>query len=208
MPRDLPRYEGNDGSEWGLKQWPDTARIPRHQLDPLYHGDHGQGLYGLFSIVNALRLALAHRRPFTPREIDDLIDVGLRFLELRIGLRRGVVGAVRLELWLRMAQALVEHVARTKRVPLGLQALGRHEDRVSRADAFSMLEATVRKRRLMLMLRRGGLYTVVTGYTAYSLLLFDSGGGGWISKRLTGVPGDSANTRHIIYPASFLALSY
>lgn len=208
MPRDLPRYEGNDGSEWGLKQWPDTARIARHQLEPLYHGDHGKGLYGLFSIINALRLAVANRRPFAPREIDDLIDVGLRFLELRIGLRRGVVGAVRLELWQRMAQALVEHVARTKRVPLDLQALTRRESQISRTDAFSMLEATIGRRRLLLMLRRGGLYTVVTGYTPHSLLLFDSGGAGWISKRLTGVPADSSNARHIIYPASFLALSY
>jgi hypothetical protein len=40
------------------------------------------------------------------------------------------------------------------------------------------------------------------------LLLFDSQGCSWISKHSTGIPSDGGDRRHIIYPGSFIALSY
>lgn len=185
-----------------------AVRISRHGLAPLYHPDHADGLYGLFAIVNALRLAVAARAPFTCRDTDELMDVGLRFMELRISLRRGVVGGVRLELWRRMADAMVYWTSRNRRMALGLEALFPRREPISREQAFHLLERALRRHRLVLMMRGGGRYTVLTGQTQQSLLLFDSGAAGWIAKRATGVEGDCRDRRHILYPSSFLTLSY
>jgi hypothetical protein len=74
-----------------------------------------------------------------------------------------------------------------------------------RTAAWAAIEQQIDVWRPVLTLMRGGRYSVVSGYTDASWLLFDSGGACWISKRVTGVPGDCEGARHILYPASFLA---
>ena len=61
--------------------------------------------------------------------------------------------------------------------------------------------------RVPLLLCRGGHFTAVSGVTAASLILFDSGGSYWVRKQACGVPGNGEELRHMIYPASFLALN-
>jgi hypothetical protein len=77
----------------------------------------------------------------------------------------------------------------------------------SRQAAFDGIENALRRLRVPLLLCRGGHYTVVRGITESSLILLDSGGACWISKRACGVPGDGCGLKHVIYPASFMALT-
>ncbi|WP_223276753.1 hypothetical protein [Sphingomonas daechungensis] len=76
-----------------------------------------------------------------------------------------------------------------------------------RGDAFNVIHQTVLERRAMLLLMRGGRYSVIKGYSPSSFSLFDSGGSWWMMKNVTGVCGDSGDARHVFYPATFLAMS-
>ena len=128
--------------------------------------------------------------------------------ELRMKGRGGqivITRGIRVRLWHSLVEALVEAARRRTGQFLSLERLfveGR-----DRAAVFGALQRSVATFRVPLILLRGGIYTVVNGITPSSILLFDARGCCWISKRVCGVPGDAHGARHVVHPASFVALN-
>lgn len=174
-------------------------------LWPLYHGDNCTGLSGLFAILNAIRLAIAHKHSLTEPELYRIMRAGLRFLEGRLTPAQLVGSGVRVNLWRRMAEAMVEVTLREAGAWVRIERVFVSEPGTQ--AAFDAIEDAIGRLRPVMMLRRGGRYTVVSGFTGSSLLLFDSGGSCWIRKHVCGVPGDCESARYVLYPASFLAVS-
>lgn len=184
-----------------------NTKLPNAALiSPLWQGDACLGLSGLYAIVNAIRMGLADRRPLNAKEVERLFAAGMRFTNGRMTPEQATVCGLRVSAWRAMAEGLVEHTRRITGVRLMVERLivPIPADRVT---AFASLGEALLGLRVPLMLLRGGHYTVVSGITRSSLLLFDSRGACWVSKRMCGVPGDCGGARHLLYPASFLTLS-
>jgi hypothetical protein len=175
-------------------------------IAPLLHGDSIVGLSGLYAITNAIRLAVADRRQLNAGEVYKLMSAGFEFLSGRVTPRQAFQSGCRMSTWRAMGHAMIE-VARTRLgLNLGLDRVIVENGRSTQA-AFAAIENAIANWRPVLMLCRGGRYTVVSGFTSSSLLLFDSGCAWWIAKRACGVPGDGESAAHMLYPASFMALS-
>jgi hypothetical protein len=183
----------------GLKLKPATL------LWPLYHGDNCIGLSGLYAILNAIRLAIAHKQVLTEPELYRIMRAGLRFLEGRLTPVQLLSSGLRVNLWRSMAEAMTEVTLREAGAWARVEPVFVSDPGVR--AAFDAIEDAIERLRPVMMLCRGGRYTVVSGYTASSLLLFDSAGSCWIKKHVCGVPGDCDSARHVLYPASFLAVS-
>ena len=185
---------------------PDYFKLKNaRSVGPLYHGDGCVGLSGLYAVVNGLRLVVAHKHTFTQSEVDGLLRAGLRFMAGRLSPAQAVVCGLRVHLWWMLTEALAEVTLSRTGIRVWTERLFVFEN--GREPAFSALEQAVRNWRVPMLLCRSGHYTVVSGFTSSSLLLFDSGGACWMAKRGCGVPGDCENARHMLYPASFVSLS-
>ncbi len=182
------------------------VKLPNAALvDPLWHGDGCTGLSGVYAVVNSIRLVVAHKHEFSARRTDDLLMAGLRFMDGRLSPSRALGCGLRLGVWRQLVEALTDHARSRYGMLVFTERV--HDDRDSSGhEIWLAIEQALDRHRAVLLLMRGGRYTVVSGYTANSLLLFDSGGACWISRGLTGVPGDCRDARHVIYPSSFVAL--
>lgn len=201
---DALQVEG--GFPSGAASGPQKAKVKNALLlSPLWHGEGCVGLSGLYAVTNAIRLTLAHKHSFTGPELHALMRVGLRFLNGRLTPEQVALCGLRVTLWRSLAQAMVDAARRLTGTPLQLERL--FSAAASRAAAFATIEQAITRLRAPMMLCRGGHYTVVSGFTGSSLLLFDSGGACWMAKRVCGVAGDGDDARHVIYPTSFLALT-
>lgn len=185
---------------------PIRAKLPNaSRIQALVHGDGCLGHSGIYSVVNGIRLVLAHNRGLQAPAMDELVAAGLRFMDGRLSPERAAASGLRVGLWRQLAEALTDHTRERHRMLVFVERIYL-DNNVDRASTWSAVEESIRLHRAVLLLMRGGRYTVISGYTPSSLLLFDSAWSCWISKRATGVPGDSDGARHIIYPSSLLAL--
>ena len=178
---------------------------PAKLLWPLYHGDNCTGLSGLYAILNAIRLAIAYKHSLTDPELYRIMRAGLRFLEGRVTPTQLIGSGLRVNLWRTMAEAMTEVTLREAGAWVRIERV--FVSGPGTRAAFDAIEDAIERLRPVMMLCRGGRYTVVSGFTTSSLLLFDSAGSCWIKKHVCGVPGDFDSARHVLYPASFLAVS-
>jgi|GEM_PF-3028345 len=199
--------DGEGSVEAGAAPPPRPLKHPNAgSISPLWLGDGCEGLSGLYAAINGIRLAVAHRHRFTQAELHMLMRAGLRFLDGRLTPQQCVLNGLRVQLWRRLVEVMLE--ATRQRTGIHMVAERMPIDReAGRRGALVALDEAVRALRVPLILCRGGIYTAVSGTTTASLLLFDSRGACWISKRACGVPGDGDGLRHVIYPTAFLALN-
>lgn len=184
----------------------ERSRLPNRSLiEPLTHGDGCVGLSGLFSIANGIRLVLADRCLFDGPAVHDLLNTGLRFMDGRLTPTQVATSGLRAAMWRQLAEAMTAQVRFRHRALVFAERVY-VDGSADRSAGWAVIEQNVRARRAVLLLMRGGRYTVVSGYTPSSLLLFDSGWAQWIRKHATGVPGDASGARHIIYPSSFMVM--
>lgn len=180
-------------------------KLPNSALvEPLWHGDGCIGLSGLYAVLNAIRLVSAHKRHFDAARTHELLMAGLRFMDGRLTPSRAQLCGLRMNMWRQLVEALSDHVRSRHQLLVFTDQL--HVDEQSTECALSAIERAIDRRRAVMLLMRGGRYTVVGGYTPSSLLLFDSGGACWISRRITRVPGECGSARHVVYPSSFMTL--
>jgi hypothetical protein len=189
----------------------DSEAVPRRTklrnarlVSPLWQGDGCVGLSGLYAIVNGIRLTLAHKHVMNAIEVHELLVAGMRFLSSRLTPQQALLSGLRVTLWRGLAEAMTEMARRQFGDWIWVERL--YPTELGRDAAFATLEDAVLRIRAPMMLCRGGHYTIMSGFTPSSLLLFDSGGACRITRQLTGVPGDCDGARHVIYPNSFLAL--
>ncbi len=183
-----------------------AAKLANTRLvEPLEYGETLIGLSGIYAITNAIRLAIADKRQLTAGEVHMLMASGFNFLSGRLTPKQVFHSGCRISVWRGMGQAMVEAARLKLHIHLGLDRLF-VEASDDRMGAFAAIEQAIIRWRPVLMLCRGARYTVVSGFTPTSLLLFDGGGACWLSKQACGVPGDSENMRHLLIPASLMAL--
>lgn len=200
------------GTRWADGEGGDTAATPgqlrpKHPnaslIMPLVIGDACQGLSGLYAAVNGVRLVLAHKHQFSATENHLLMRAGLRFLDGRLSPQQCVLNGLRIQLWRPMLEAIAEATRIRMGLRVGIERLFVTDVR-SRDAAFDTLDEALSRRRVPMMLCRGGSYMVVSGATASSILLFD-GDAYWLAKRACGVRGDGGTLRHVMCPGSFMA---
>jgi hypothetical protein len=186
---------------------PVPSRHPNAGLiDPLWVSEDCTGLTALYAALNGIRFALAHQHRFTVSEVHTLMTAGFRFFEGRLSPNRCVMNGIRVQLWPGLVAAMCEATSQRtgRRVLLERIHIGSRHDRM---EVFNALEDAIARFRVPLILLRGGTYTVVTGFTRASILLFDSRGYSWISKRSCGVPGDQPEARYMLCPSALVALN-
>ena len=174
-------------------------------ISPLWHPEACAGLSGIYAIINAIRLALADRHIFCAAELHALTSAGLRFMSGRLTAEQSVLAGLRVSLWRALAEAMITVARRQTGVFLGVERLFVAE--AGRKAVFDTIEQAIMHMRVPMILCRGGHYTVIKGFTRSSLLLLDSSGASWVTKRACGVPDDCTDARHVLYPSSFLTLN-
>jgi hypothetical protein len=174
-------------------------------IEPLLYGDALVGISAIYAVTNALRLAVAHRQRLTAAEAYKVMAAGFGYWSGRLSPAQAFQSGCRVSHWRGLAQAMTETARRQLGIQVFVDRLVIHA--ADRASLFSAIEEAIGQWRPVLMLCRGGRYTVVSGFTPSSLLLFDGGGAHWLAKHACGVPGDCENARHMLYPASLMALS-
>jgi len=173
-------------------------------LAPLYFGDGCVGHSGLYAIINGIRLAIADRHVLTGPELDAVMRSGLRFMSGRLTPEQATLCGLRVSLWRQLAHAMAE--ATLRRTGLLVRAERLFVAERGTQAAFDTIEQAILSWRVPMLLFRGGHYSVVSGFTRSSLLLFDSSGACSIRKSVCGVAGECEKARHILYPGSFLAI--
>jgi hypothetical protein len=202
---DVANSAGGDDQSDSWLNIPRQAKLTAAKLlDPLRQGDHCPGLSGLFAITNAIRLVLGGSYASSDRESIQIIAAGLRFLNGRLSPERAVTSALPFGLWLRLIDALGHFIHRRTARMVIAERVG--PVILDREAAWMAIEQTILSGRPLLTLLQGGRYTVVSGFTHASLLLFDSSGAHWIAKSSTGIPGQRGEVKHILRPTSFVAL--
>lgn len=179
---------------------PNAARVK-----PLFHGDGCIGLSGIYSIINGIRVVLAHRYEFDGPALYELLRASFRFMDGRLSPTRTATCGLRVAMWRELAEAMTHHVRKRHRALVFAERV-HTEPGIDRKSAVSLIEQNIRNYRAVLVLMHGGRYTVISGYTPSSLVLFDSNWSCWISKRVTSVPNDCEGARHVIHPTALLTL--
>ena len=166
---------------------PAASSLPGTRLtDPAAQGDY-DGLCGLYCIINAVKLVMAPHRELRHDEARSLFAVGVRFLLQRGGLPKAVHSCVRPRDWPGLAERIVASTQRIAGFPIVL-------DR-PRLSANAPFEATLSHVERMItagmapcVFLRGSYrhYSVISGYTPASLLLFDSFSYHWVRRRSCG----------------------
>lgn len=172
-------------------------------VEPLDAGDGLGGLSGIYAIINAVRLAVAHKRKLTAGEVHLLMAVAFDYVSGRLTPKQAFQSGCRVSVWRGMAAAIIEAARHQLDLRLAIDRL--IVESSDRDAALRAIEAAIGQWQPVLMLCRGGRYIVISGFTQTSLLLFDARAC-WLSKHACGVPGDSESARHLLIPASFMAL--
>lgn len=195
----------------GSAMWDAAPSLRPHKhpnsktVHALWLGDGCDGLTAVFAAVNGIRLALAHQHRLTAFEVHQLIGAGLHFFDGRLSPQQSVLSGVRVQHWHALISAMTEVTDQLTGVRIRPERI-HVEMKHDRRAVFQALDDSVARLRVPLLLLRGGIYTAVSGTTPASILLFDSRGYSWISKRACGVPGDCVQMRHMIYPSALVAL--
>ncbi|WP_174273353.1 hypothetical protein [Sphingomonas bacterium] len=190
-----------------LKRQP---RLRSHQqLYPYAHG-HFDGLCGLYSALNGLRLLSAEcRKPLDDAQCETLFRDGIRWLQDRQRLSDALRYGLRMRSWVALLKRLTSRAARM----LGLDIVVERPFRGLKAVPLGLIvEATaqaVQDRKPVLLLLKGayGGYTVVCGVSPARLRLFDSYGRSWIRIRSCLPAAKGRAPRHQIDVASITFLA-
>jgi hypothetical protein len=171
-------------------------------VEPWLEADGLSGTAGLYTIINGIRVALAARSPLSDRECGDLLQFGFQFLNDHANLVRSLFAGCRLELWLKLADAVCRHLERAHAVRVCIEQPLRAVRSACAQNVLLAIEDLVARQQVVILMLRGCRYTSVVGYTQRSLLLFDSSGRQWISRAACG-----SGKRNEIYVPSLTAIA-
>lgn len=143
-------------------------------LEPVLQGEL-DGLCGVWSIINAIRLVAAPQVVLSRQQTRTLFAAAASFLDENDALVQAVTRTVKKELWPRLARHLVEHGTSVAGVPLILEQPLARQHKARRA-ALAAIELMILEAEVPVVRVTGELshYTVICGYSPASLRLFDS----------------------------------
>jgi hypothetical protein len=177
-------------------------------VTPLHQGDLSN-LCGLYSVLNAVQLA-CWRFPPTNEQLRDLLKFGFRYLSKRRLLARVVAFGMDQDVWTELGTALIDYSNELLSTSLALQPLPLRSGPPkpdSAPEAVRILKGTLFEGHPILCGFGGALdhYTVLSGYSAQRLTLFDSSGFHWIDQRSIG-SSERSGKRHWLYADSARAV--
>lgn len=145
-------------------------------IKPAAQGDY-DGLCGLYCLINAVRLVLAPHRELRHEEVKAVFAAGVGILARRGGLANAAHSCVTEQDWPKLAARVVKAAQSIAQRPIVLEG-PRLDNRVVGAETFDWIEGIVASGKAPCVFIRGAYrhYSVISGYTAASLRLFDSFG--------------------------------
>lgn len=177
------------------------------ELRPLRQGEL-DGLCGLYSIINALRLAIYPKRLRKP-EIKLLFEAGLRALATTRRLRVIVVDGMGDETWARMADAVLSQLELSHGQRLTLDDLLAEGRVQSMTDAHRSIRQNLRVGRPVIVTLEGSYdhWTVLSSDTKSRYYLFDSWGYRWVGANNVALADDAQEAAHCLARALALHLA-
>lgn len=173
------------------------------ELDPLKQGAL-DGLCGLYSIINAIALAVYPYQPLSDQHQARLFRSGIGWLKRRVSLSDAVLNGLTASTWRALARFLITKYRREARLPLRLHLPLQAERQPCSAFIRDALSAQI-DRGAPVLLSLDTTYdhfTVACRYSADRLTLFDSNGAAWV--RWGSLGGQSA--RHYISRSGAMAI--
>lgn len=187
--------------------YPSPLQEAADRLIPLQQGKL-DNLCGLYSILNAIRLASWPTLELHHYRSRQLFDHGIALLERDGMLRQVLKQGMPEKTWIWLCRALLREANRLnggnlQRVPI-LEKVGRTDT----PTAFARIGQHTRRGEPVMVTLRGGYnhYTVVVECTATRLKLFDSYGYRWVSLASCELHHRHATLRHRIPRASAACL--
>lgn len=148
-----------------------------HQIRPLQQGDL-DGLCGVYSLINAIRLVRANNRPLVKGELDALFSFAAYRLAETGDLHERLVRGVPWELLKRLGKKMIG-VASAPDLKLELSVIHR-----SRADRLEIMKRSLLAGApLIASLYRDEHYSVIVGWSPTRARLFDSSASHWVQLR-------------------------
>jgi len=176
-------------------------------LQPFQQG-YFDGLCGLYSTVNALRLLLQDRDAVPDNYHERLFRHGIRLIAKRGQLSAATAWGMSIALWHEVIEHLCKKVGKRAGVVITVTRLPPGPDDRIRAVAFAAIERAIDRQRPVLILLRGAYehYTVICAYTSRRFRLHDSYAYSWIEKTSCAVTDGDSPMRHRLSPTALVIL--
>lgn len=171
-------------------------------LKPLQQGDVSQ-LCGLYSVLNAIRLASEPVRPI-PRHISQTIyRLGIDHLERKNRLHDACKSGMKPKHQLALARDLIPRANNLLGTQMSFERL-----KVTPETFHRIIKSEIDHGRPVCLCIRGRIYhfTVICGYSETRYRLFDSQGRHYLTRRLCGVGNKAAETHYNIAKKSVFGL--
>lgn len=131
-------------------------------------------LCGLYSIVNAIRLAALPLRPLTSRQATGLFNSGIDYLQERRLLHRVIASGMQTRLWISLVRRLCHH-AESPSLTFECVLPPYHGKPIQLAEAQRWIEQSLKSQApVLILLERQDHFSVISGMTDKRLHLFDS----------------------------------
>nr|WP_314444408.1 hypothetical protein [uncultured Sphingomonas sp.] len=175
---------------------------------PLQQGNL-TNLCGLYSVVNAVQLAL-YPRKLSASELSLLIQAGIKHLSAKRVLHEVIREGMYARHWVELMRTITKHVEAIFGAKLMLRRPICNLNRKDLPAAFQALQDIINDGCPVLVSLEGayGHYTVISGYSSARLYLFDSSGGKWISKAHCGLLHDGRRSTHKISRTRTIAICH
>lgn len=147
-----------------------TASKP---LQPFVQGDF-DSLCGLYSIVNAIRLAALPVRPLTSRQATGIFNSGIAYLHERRLLHGVITRGMQTRLWISLARRLC-HYAESPSLVFDCVLPPHHGKPIQLVEARTWInDSLTRQAPVLILLERQDHFSVISGTSEKRLHLFDS----------------------------------
>ena len=182
-------------------------KLDTAQLRPLRQGDL-DGLCGLYAAVNAIRLVLAPVRRLKRPESVRLFRVGVDLLAKRCSLPELIVEGIEPQILFDMMDELAAIASASANWRITYSQPLRYAVRANRMRMYEAIENAINEGQPMLISLTGrhDHYTVISGYSPFTLRLFDSGDLHFIRRGDCGTQHGGDKWRHRVAARSMTVL--
>lgn len=181
---------------------PIIAITARNTIEPHRQGNL-DGLCGIYSTINGLRLALYDHIPLTKAAAKRLFEMGADFLDERDGAGEAMWAGMETRRWHALVRKLAKYVS-TDSVVVDVER-AEFTSKPTIEQVFEWIDASLAQGKPVLVHLDGTLkhFSVIAGSTPTRLELFDSAGHKFVMRTSCGV----RTGFHIIRPKSLLRLA-
>jgi hypothetical protein len=174
----------------------------RHEIEPFQQGGL-DGLCGLYSAINVLRLALHDSEPLNKAAAKYLLALGANFLDRKHALSSSFADGMQVRRWHGLVRYLAKHAA-TDAFTIEIERPA-FEGKPAITGVFDWIDASLAKNKPVLIHLDGALnhFSVVAASTPTTLQLFDSSGHRFVRRANCGI----RTCYHQIPPKALLRLS-